>query len=80
MPKYAPWYDPTTEKSRFLEALSRTRHLSTRAEETVPYSRQHGSVMLIAAIRSAIDDYAEHEMGHREYFWDKPHSAGCKHS
>jgi hypothetical protein len=25
---------------------------------------------------SAIDDYAERECGNREYFWNKPHSAG----
>jgi len=24
----------------------------------------------------AIDDYAERETGNREYFWNKPHSAG----
>jgi hypothetical protein len=25
---------------------------------------------------SAIDDYAEPEMGNREYFWNRPHSVG----
>jgi hypothetical protein len=28
-----------------------------------------GSSIMIDGIKSAIDDYAEREMGHREYFW-----------
>jgi len=32
--------------------------------------------MLIEAIKEAIDNYAECEMGHRGYFWGRPHSAG----
>jgi hypothetical protein len=35
-----------------------------------------GSYALIEAIRTAIDDYAEREMGNREYFWKRPHKAG----
>jgi hypothetical protein len=30
----------------------------------------------VQAIMTAIDDYAEREMGNREYFWDMPHHAG----
>jgi hypothetical protein len=32
------------------------------------------------AIKQAIDDWAECEMGHREYFWGRPPSVGCKHT
>ena len=46
----------------------------------MPHAKVPGSLMLIEAIKSAIDDYAECEMGHREYFWGRPHSAGCKHT
>jgi hypothetical protein len=35
-----------------------------------------GSAIMIQGIMSAIDDYAERETGHREYFWTRPHSAG----
>jgi hypothetical protein len=35
-----------------------------------------GSQVLVQAIMSAIDDYAERETGNREYFWNRPHSAG----
>jgi hypothetical protein len=50
------------------------RHLCTRAEHvrvSVP-----GSYILIQAIMSAIDDYAERETGNRKYFWNRPHKAG----
>jgi hypothetical protein len=68
------WYDPETDPSQFMAALVKVRHLCTRAEHvrmTVP-----GSYILIQAIMSAIDDYAERETGNREYFWGKPHKAG----
>jgi hypothetical protein len=68
------WYDPKTDPSQFMAALWRVRHLCTRAEHvrpTVP-----GSYILVQAIMSAIDDYAERETGNREYFWNKPHKAG----
>jgi hypothetical protein len=32
--------------------------------------------VLVQAIMSAIDDYAERETGNREYFWKPTHSAG----
>ena len=63
------WYDPETDSSPFMEALWRARHLCTRAEHggaTVP-----GSFVLVQAIMSAIDDYAERETGNREYFWNR---------
>ena len=34
----------------------------------------------VIGLFKTIDDYAELEMGHREYFWGRPHSAGCKHA
>jgi hypothetical protein len=57
-----------------MAALWKVRHLCTRAEHvrmTVP-----GSAILVQAIMSAIDDYAERETGNREYFWNRPHKAG----
>jgi len=72
--RYPVWYDPAIDASDFMAALWRARHLCTRAESvrvTVP-----GSYILVQAIMSAIDDYAENETGNREYFWNKPHSAG----
>jgi hypothetical protein len=73
MPKRL-WYDPESDPSHFMAALWRVRHLSTRAEHvsmTVP-----GSAILVQAIMSAIDDYAERETGNREYFWNRPYGAG----
>jgi hypothetical protein len=67
-------YDPETDPSQFMAALWKVRHLCTRAEHvrpTVP-----GSYILVQAIMSAIDDYAERETGNREYFWNKPYGAG----
>jgi hypothetical protein len=48
--------------------------LCNRAEHvrmTVP-----GSHVMVQAIMSAIDDYAERETGNRQYFRNKPHKAG----
>jgi hypothetical protein len=73
-PRYPAWYDPALDTSDFMAALWRVRHLCTRAESarmTVP-----GSYLLVQAIMSAIDDYAERETGNREYFWNRPHGAG----
>jgi hypothetical protein len=44
------------------------RHLCTRAEATVPHIRVLGSALLVDAIKSAIDDYAEREMGASRIF------------
>ena len=74
MTKPSPWYDPETDQSQFMAVLWKVRHLCTDAEHvrmTAP-----GSYILVQAILSAIDDYAENETGNREYFWNKPHSAG----
>jgi hypothetical protein len=56
-----------------MAVLWKVRHLCTRAEHvrmTAP-----GSAILVQAIMSAIDDYAERETGNREYFWNKPQKA-----
>ena len=76
--KYEPWYDPETEKSRLLKALDEARRLCCSAQETVPHTTMPGSFMALQAIKDAIDDYAERQMGHREFFWGRPHSAGCR--
>jgi hypothetical protein len=73
MIKRCPWYDPNTETSRLLAALEQTRRLCCNSEE-----RRRDSYALLQKIKEAIDDYAECEMEHREYFWGRPHSAGCK--
>ena len=76
MPDQSPWYDPDTAPSQWLAALYRVRRVCTRVEAVLPHARVPGSLVLIDAIKSAIDDYAEREMGHREYFWGRPHKAG----
>ena len=80
MNKRPPWYDPNTETSRLLAALDQTRRLCNNAAEVMPFGRAPGSLMLLEALKEAIDNYAECEMGYREYFWGRPPSAGCKHS
>jgi hypothetical protein len=80
MNKRSPWYDPNTEESRLLAALEQTRHLCCNSEELMACARRKGSYVLLEAIKEAIDDYAEYEMGNRGYFWGRPHRAGCKHT
>lgn len=78
--RYPPWYNEKIDPSRLLAAMDELRHLCTNANEVMPHARRPGSLMHIDAIKKAIDDWAESETGHREFFWGKPHSAGCKHS
>src|ERR1700743_625294 len=73
--RYEPWYDPETEKSRLLKALDEVRRLCCSAQETIPHTTMPGSFMALQAIKDAVDSYAECQMGHREYFWGRPHSA-----
>jgi hypothetical protein len=80
MNKPSPWYDPNTEKSSLLAALDQTRRLVCNSEELLACAKKQRSYLLLMAIKEAIDDYAECEMGYREYFWGRPHSAGCKHT
>jgi hypothetical protein len=76
----SPWYDPVTEKSRLLAALDQLRRLCCSSEELLACARIPGSFELLGRLKHAIDDYAENETGHREYFWGRPDNAGCKHS
>jgi hypothetical protein len=80
MNKRSPWYDPNAEKSRLLAALDQTRRLCCNSEEVMPLARKRDSYALLQKIKEAIDDYAECEMGHREFFWGRPHSAGFKYT
>jgi hypothetical protein len=57
-----------------MAALWKVQRLCTRAEHV--RMAMPGSYILVEAIMSAIDDYAETETGNREYFWNRPHSAG----
>jgi hypothetical protein len=50
MVRHAPpdlWFDPDKNNSRLLAAMSELRHLCTRAEHTVPLTRQAGSRVFI---------------------------------
>jgi hypothetical protein len=77
MAKPPPWYyDPSTQTSPLLAAIAELRLVCTKARYTVPYMKEWGSFQRIEAIKTAIDDFAECEMGHREFFWNKPHKAG----
>ena len=80
MNKRSPWYDPDIEESRLLAALERTRRLCCNSEELMVCARRQHIYALLEAIKEAIDDYAECEMGNRGYFWGRPHSVGCKHT
>jgi hypothetical protein len=42
--------------------LTEARLECNRAEHVLPHARQPGSLMLVETIKSAIDDWAEHEM------------------
>jgi hypothetical protein len=48
----------------------------TRAEHVMPYAKVPGSLLLIEAIKLAIDDWAEREMGARDFFYGRGHSIG----
>jgi len=49
-------------------------------KKSCPCARTPQGDAALQAIKEAINDYGELEMGHREYFWGRPHSAGCKHT
>ena len=68
--------DPTPKRrTSWLPSSKRGTSAATRAE-LLACARRQGSYALLQAIKEAIDDYAECEIGHREYFWGRPHSAG----
>jgi hypothetical protein len=72
-PRYEPWYDPAKDNSPLMAALDRVRHMCTRAELALPVTTVPGSDIMLHGIMLAIDDFAERETGHREYFWGRPH-------
>jgi hypothetical protein len=61
------WYDEAVDNSLWIKALAEVRHRATRKG----WCYQH-----VQAITVAIDQYAEKALGNRDYFLNKPHSAG----
>jgi hypothetical protein len=61
------YFSDEPELSTFLKALADVRRLATREG----WRYQH-----VQAIIVSIDQYAEAATGNREYFLNKPHSAG----
>ncbi|XIA65745.1 hypothetical protein ACFIOY_05790 [Bradyrhizobium sp. TZ2] len=61
------WYDKSADNSPWINALAEVRHRATREG----YCYQH-----VQAITVAIDQYAEKALGNRDYFLNKPYSAG----
>ena len=76
MSKRLSWYDPETETSPLRTAMAELRLECNRAEHVMPHAKAPGSLMLIEAIKSAIDDWAEHEKGARDFFYGRGHSIG----
>ena len=66
------WQHRRAYSRAYLAALDQRRRLCNNAAEVMPFARVPGSLILIEAIKSAIDDYAEHEMEQREYVWGRP--------
>jgi hypothetical protein len=66
--------------SPFLTAMAEMRHVCCQAEASVPYTRSPGGFASVEAIKDAIDDWAEHVMGARDFFYGRGHSIGCKHT
>jgi hypothetical protein len=61
------WYDEKADNPPWIKALAEVRHRATR--EGYCYHR-------VQAIIVAVDQYAETALGNREYFLNKPFSAG----
>ena len=61
------YFSDEPDLSPFLKALNDVRRLATREG----WCRPH-----VEAIMVSIDQYAEAATGNREYFLNKPHSAG----
>jgi hypothetical protein len=61
------WYDEKADNPPWIKALADVRHRATREG----YCYHH-----VQAIIVAIDQYAETALGNREYFLNKPFSAG----
>lgn len=67
MPEPLKWSDENADNSPWIKALAEVRHRATREG----WCYQH-----VQAITVAIDQYAEKALGNRDYFLNKPHSAG----
>jgi hypothetical protein len=80
MLKRPSWYDPEFHTSPFLTALAEMRRICCQAEFTVPYTRSPGGFASVEALKDAIDAWAEHEMGARDFFYGRGHGIGCKHT
>jgi hypothetical protein len=63
------WYDEKADNPPWIKALAEVRHRATREG----YCYHH-----VQAIIVAIDQYAETALGNREYFLNKPFSAGSR--
>ena len=61
------YFSDEPDLSPFLKALNETRRQATREGYCYPH---------VQAIMVAIDQYAEAATGNRDYFLNKPHSAG----
>ena len=61
------WYDEKADNPPWLHALAELRWQATREG----FCAQH-----VQAITIAIDQYAEAALGNRDYFLNKPYSAG----
>jgi hypothetical protein len=59
-------------------ALAKMRRVCRQAEWTVPYTKRPGSFEAVETIKAAIDNWAECELGARDFFYGRPHSTGCK--
>jgi hypothetical protein len=76
MAKRPSWFDAQTEDSPLLTAMAELRLECTRAEHVLPHAKRPGSLQIIDAIMSLIDDWAENERGARDFFHDHGHSIG----
>jgi hypothetical protein len=56
--------------------MAELRHVCCQAEHVVPHTKVPGSMILVDAIRSAIDDWAEREKGARDFFYGRGHGGG----
>lgn len=62
-----PYFSDDKDPSPFLKALAEVRRLGVNEG----WCYHH-----VQAIVVSIDQYAEAATGNREFFWNKPHSAG----
>jgi len=60
------YFSDTSEHPQFINALAEVRRIGVHEG----WCYHHVQAIL------AIDQYAEAVTGNREYFWNKPHSAG----